>query len=61
LQTDKTIKIIVIKNPREKIRYIDKYRPWYKEMLPINWKDKYERLLDQLQQERSIITEDIDS
>ncbi|MEF9919874.1 MAG: DUF5011 domain-containing protein [Erysipelotrichaceae bacterium] len=61
LQTDKTIKIIVIKNPREKIRYIDKHRPWYKEMLPINWKDKYERLLDQLQQERSIITEDIDS
>ncbi|MEG1702797.1 MAG: DUF5011 domain-containing protein [Erysipelotrichaceae bacterium] len=58
---DKTINIKVIKNPREIIRYIDKNYPWYKEKIPVNWKKKYDKLLDQLEKERTILTLDIDS
>ncbi len=44
----KTITITVIRNPREKIRYIDKEKPFYKEDIPKNWTYKYTYLFDML-------------
>lgn len=44
----KRIKIQVIKNPRERIRYFSIRNPWYKEKIPLNWKTKEPFLMDQL-------------
>ncbi len=44
----KRVKIQVIKNPRERIRYFSVRKPWYKEKIPLNWKSKEAILMDQL-------------
>ena len=44
----KRIKVRVMKNPREQIRYLSVRNPWYKEKIPLNWKTKEPLLRDQL-------------
>ncbi|PXX76837.1 immunoglobulin-like domain-containing protein [Dielma fastidiosa] len=44
----KTIIVKVIRNPREKIRYIDQDKPFYEEPIPKNWTRKYTYLFDML-------------
>ena len=44
----KRIKVRVMKNPREQIRYLSVRNPWYKEKIPLNWKTKEPYLRDQL-------------
>ena len=56
--TSKTINVTVIKNPKEKIRYISTNQTYlfYKKDLPTNWKDKIEYLIEQLENPKVFIT-----
>lgn len=49
LITTKTISVEVIRNPREKIRYIDPILPFYDQTIPRNWIYKYPYLFEQLE------------
>ena len=48
LIAEKMIHVKVIRNPREKIRYIDDQLPFYMEEIPRNWQKKVNFLFDQL-------------
>lgn len=52
LITSKTISVEVIRNPKEKIRYIDAIYPFYEEEIPRNWIYKYPYLFEQLETPR---------
>ena len=52
LISSKTISVMVIRNPREKIRYIDAELPFYEEPIPRNWIYKYPYLFEQLENPR---------
>lgn len=54
LITSKVIHVLVIRNPREKIRYIDALRPFYMEPIPRNWEKRYMFLFDQLEHPQKI-------
>lgn len=56
VKANKKIKVTVIKNPREKIRYVDRNYLWYEQEIPLNWIDKYQILLDQLKTNHDYIT-----
>ena len=43
-----TIYVQVVRNPREKLRYIDPIYPFYNEEIPRNWIYKYQFLFEQL-------------
>lgn len=51
----KTIVVKVIRNPREKIRYIDQKKPFYEEPIPKNWTRKYMYLFDMLENPRLLV------
>lgn len=54
---NKTITIEVVKNPKEKIRYISNQinKIFYKENIPINWTENIQFLIDQIENPRTII------
>lgn len=54
---NKTISIEVVKNPKEKIRYISNKtnKIFYKENIPINWTENIQFLIDQIENPRNII------
>ena len=53
----KTILVEVVKNPKEKIRYISNRinKIFYKENIPINWTENIHFLIDQIENPRNII------
>lgn len=51
----KTIIVKVIRNPREKIRYIDQDKPFYEEPIPKNWTRKYMYLFDMLKNPKLLV------
>lgn len=60
--SSKTIQVQVIKNPKEKIRYISNQinRIFYKVSIPINWRDDIEYLKDQIQNPKIFIKRKIE-
>lgn len=59
--TSKTITVEVIRNPKEKIRYVSNQidKIFYKEDIPINWQDNIQFLIDQIKNPRKIIKKSI--
>lgn len=57
----KTITIEVVKNPNEKIRYISNQinKIFYKEDIPLNWKENIQFLIDQIENPRTILKKTI--
>lgn len=53
----KTILVEVVKNPKEKIRYISNRinKIFYKENIPLNWKENIHFLIDQIENPKNII------
>lgn len=53
----KTITVEVIRNPKEKIRYISNHKNkiFYKEEIPINWKENIQYLIEQIENPRKFI------
>lgn len=47
-KAEKTVQINVVRNPSSYIRFLDRNKPFYKQSLPKNWKDKSILLKDQL-------------
>lgn len=54
-RSEKTIQIQVIRNPREKIRYIARKQSklFYRETIPLNWKNKIQFLIEQLEEPKN--------
>lgn len=57
---EKTISVKVIRNPREKIRYIDTELPFYQEPIPRNWQRRVNFLFDQLKHPQKLVEEIVD-
>lgn len=57
----KTIQVQVIRNPKEKLRYIDtkEEKVFFKESIPKNWSTRYPFLIEQLEDPKIFITRNV--